>query len=417
MILDPTMRLAAALTRLDAVASRRRRPSRIPGSRRAMRGCATTSSSSSDAGIVRAPLTAWPVSWAGGRARRPRTHARAGAAAAWLAAALARVQAAAGDATRTGQPAARSLALRDPNSRWRCAASRDVPREEGEVVGAASSTLGERFAFRAAGDRRRRRRTTARTYPPRRQLCRRGARQLDAACRLHRSLVGAGLGGQPHLRQQCAADPVRSPSSAIIPIAIDHPWLQLDRAVPLRGDDGPARRRPRRRAERAVLRHARDLEAASARRDRHFAQRPVVRRRASLRPRHVLGPARSATTMTSRSRTSRATSWRASTRAGRCPWRRSPSMARRSARTRRISCRASTSVSFGIEFWGGFGDRSWRAHVEYADTACSFYESDPNFGCAYRNVIYSRRLPVLRPLDRPLDRRRQPASSPPASCS
>jgi hypothetical protein len=44
---------------------------------------------------------------------------------------------------------------------------------------------------------------------------------------------------------------------------------------------------------------------------------------------------------------------------------------------------------FGVEFTGGFGDRSWRAHLEYADTACSFYDSEPNFGCAYRNVIYS----------------------------
>ena len=43
---------------------------------------------------------------------------------------------------------------------------------------------------------------------------------------------------------------------------------------------------------------------------------------------------------------------------------------------------------FGVEVWGGFGDRSWRAHVEYADTACSFYDSEPKFGCAYRNVIY-----------------------------
>ncbi len=44
---------------------------------------------------------------------------------------------------------------------------------------------------------------------------------------------------------------------------------------------------------------------------------------------------------------------------------------------------------FGVEMTGGFGDRSWRAHFEYADTACSFYDSEPNFGCAYRNVIYS----------------------------
>lgn len=42
----------------------------------------------------------------------------------------------------------------------------------------------------------------------------------------------------------------------------------------------------------------------------------------------------------------------------------------------------------GVEAWGGLGDRSWRAHVEYADTACSFYRSEPQFGCAYRNEVY-----------------------------
>lgn len=44
---------------------------------------------------------------------------------------------------------------------------------------------------------------------------------------------------------------------------------------------------------------------------------------------------------------------------------------------------------FGVEMSGGFGERTWRAHLEYADTACSFYDSEPNFGCAYRNFIYS----------------------------
>jgi hypothetical protein len=44
---------------------------------------------------------------------------------------------------------------------------------------------------------------------------------------------------------------------------------------------------------------------------------------------------------------------------------------------------------FGVELTGGFGDRSWRAHIEYSDTACSFYDSEPNFGCAYRNAIYT----------------------------
>ena len=43
----------------------------------------------------------------------------------------------------------------------------------------------------------------------------------------------------------------------------------------------------------------------------------------------------------------------------------------------------------GVEIWGGIGDRSWRAHAEYADTACSFNKSEPEFGCAYLNSIYS----------------------------
>lgn len=44
---------------------------------------------------------------------------------------------------------------------------------------------------------------------------------------------------------------------------------------------------------------------------------------------------------------------------------------------------------FGAEVWGGWGERSWRAHVEYADTACAFYDNPPQFGCAYRNSIYT----------------------------
>jgi len=44
---------------------------------------------------------------------------------------------------------------------------------------------------------------------------------------------------------------------------------------------------------------------------------------------------------------------------------------------------------FGAEAWGGIGDRSWRAHVEYADTACGFDSSTPQWGCAYRSGAYS----------------------------
>ncbi|TAK56262.1 MAG: capsule assembly Wzi family protein [Gammaproteobacteria bacterium] len=43
----------------------------------------------------------------------------------------------------------------------------------------------------------------------------------------------------------------------------------------------------------------------------------------------------------------------------------------------------------GAESWGGWGARSWRVHAEYADTACIFNGSQPEFGCAYRNIIYS----------------------------
>jgi len=43
----------------------------------------------------------------------------------------------------------------------------------------------------------------------------------------------------------------------------------------------------------------------------------------------------------------------------------------------------------GLETWGGLGERSWRVHVEYADTACVFNEAEPEFGCAYQNVIYT----------------------------
>jgi hypothetical protein len=44
---------------------------------------------------------------------------------------------------------------------------------------------------------------------------------------------------------------------------------------------------------------------------------------------------------------------------------------------------------FGLETWGTWGDHSWRGTVEYADTACDFVNSQPDFGCAYENSIYT----------------------------
>ena len=44
---------------------------------------------------------------------------------------------------------------------------------------------------------------------------------------------------------------------------------------------------------------------------------------------------------------------------------------------------------FGAEGWGEWGSLAWRAHAEYADTACDFPTSPPEFGCAYTNGIYT----------------------------
>jgi len=44
---------------------------------------------------------------------------------------------------------------------------------------------------------------------------------------------------------------------------------------------------------------------------------------------------------------------------------------------------------FGVEVWGEIGAGSWRAHVEYADTACDFPNDPPQFGCAYESIIYT----------------------------
>jgi len=44
---------------------------------------------------------------------------------------------------------------------------------------------------------------------------------------------------------------------------------------------------------------------------------------------------------------------------------------------------------FGLEAWGSAGTYAYRIHVEYADTACDFLNSPPEFGCAYTNVIYT----------------------------
>lgn len=43
---------------------------------------------------------------------------------------------------------------------------------------------------------------------------------------------------------------------------------------------------------------------------------------------------------------------------------------------------------FGLETWGSSSLGGWRLRAEYADTACNFSRDEPEFGCAYRNTIY-----------------------------
>ena len=43
---------------------------------------------------------------------------------------------------------------------------------------------------------------------------------------------------------------------------------------------------------------------------------------------------------------------------------------------------------FGLETWGSAGSSTWRLRSEYSDTACIFTREQPQFDCAYRNALY-----------------------------
>lgn len=43
---------------------------------------------------------------------------------------------------------------------------------------------------------------------------------------------------------------------------------------------------------------------------------------------------------------------------------------------------------FGAELWGNSRLGSWRLRAEYTDTACVFSQEQPEYGCAYRNSLY-----------------------------
>lgn len=336
-----------------------------------------------DSGIVHAPLTAWPVSWAE-VARDTRSAGQDPERPAHLAAALERVRAQAAAATPTGVVSwrARVAGSAEPMTLRRFA---DVPREEGEVTAAAQYT-GERFAFRLQA-------TAVADASDGKDVRPDGS---YAGLVLGNWILSAGYldrwwgpGWEGSLILGTNARPLPSVSiERNYSDAIDHPWfawLGQWRLVTTMGqfegsrNDAPDARffgmratwKPHPRFEFGLSRSAQwcgegrpcdfdtflDLLAGKDN-DQAPSQQPGNQMAgADLR-------------------------WS-------LPWVPVAIYLQGIGEDEANSMPSKYLGLFGAEIWGGLGDRSWRAHAEYADTACAFYESEPQFGCAYRNVNYS----------------------------
>ncbi len=336
-----------------------------------------------DAGIVRAPLTAWPVSWAevardvNGRSADPGQNL-------WLAAALARVQSAASDATKTGRAVAdaRIAGAEQPMALRRFAYT---PREEAELSVGVQYT-GDRFAFRAQA-------TAVDDADDEKRLRPDGSYVAMALGNwmLHAGYVDRwwGPGWEGSLIYGNNARPI--PSATIernFSDAIDHPWLRWIgqwRVAATMGqlegtrDDAPDARfsgarvtwKPHQRVEIGISRSAQwcgdgrpcgldtfwDLLVGNDN-DQPLEEQPG-NQMAGFDARWSL------------------------------PWVPVAVYSQMIGEDEASLMPSQYLGLVGVEVSGGFGDRSWRAHLEYADTACSFYDSEPNFGCAYNNVIYS----------------------------
>lgn len=336
----------------------------------------------SDAGLIRAPLTAWPVSWA--EVVRDIDGIRPDARrAAWVEAALERVRNGARAARRSGALdwSARISGSEMPMQLRRFGAT---PRAEGELSAGAQFT-GDRFAFRLQA--------TGAADPEDDRSARPDgsyAAMVVGNWMLHAGYIDRwwGPGWEGSLIYGSNARPI--PSVTIernYSDAIDHPWLEwlgqwrfaatMGRLEGSR-DDAPDANffgarltwKPHRRVEIGITRSAQwcgdgrpcgagtfwDLLVGNDN-DQPPAEQPGnqlagfdARWSVPWAPVAVYGQ------------------MIGEDEAGRLP--------------------SQYLGLFGVEASGGFGDRSWRAHLEYADTACSFYDSEPNFGCAYRNVIY-----------------------------
>lgn len=337
----------------------------------------------SDAGIVHAPLTAWPVSWAevardvraaGDETQRP----------AYIIAALGRVRAAAADATQIGDIRldARIAGSEHPMTLRRFA---DVAREEGEIAAGAQYT-GERFAWRLQA-------TAVSNAADDKDLRPDGS---YAGVVFGNWMLSAGYidrwwgpGWEGSLIYGTNARPI--PSITLernYSDPFEHPWLawigQFRTVVTMGQLEGN-------------------------RHDAPHAQLFGMRFTWKPHPRLEVGISRSAQWCGDGRPCDLGTFWDLLTgndndqplpqqpgnqMAGfdlrwSLPWAPVAVYMQAIGEDEANYMPSKYLGLFGAEMWGGWGERSWRAHVEYADTTCAFYESDPQFGCAYHNGNYS----------------------------
>ncbi len=337
----------------------------------------------SDAGIVHAPLTAWPVSW-GEVARDVRNVADDPGRPAWLGAALQRVRAAAADATRIGEIewSARIAGSQNPMALRRFS---DVPREEGEASAGVQYT-GDRFAYRL-------------------QATGVADASDDQDIRADGSYVGMVLGNwimsagyidrwwgpgwEGSLILGTNARPM--PSVTIernYSDPIDHPWLAWIGQWRVSATMG---------------------RFESGRNDVEDPLFFGARLTWKPHPRLEVGLSRSAQwcgdgrpcgldtfwDLLSGNDNDQALADQPGNQMGGADLRWSLPWAPVALYVQAIGEDEANLMPskylglMGAEVWGGWGERSWRAHLEYSDTVCAFNESEPEFGCAYTNGIFT----------------------------
>jgi len=336
-----------------------------------------------DAGIVRAPLTAWPVSWAEVARDVGGLSLDAGKPD-WLRAALARVQASARVATRTGifEANARIAGSELPMALRRFG---DVPREEGELSAGAQYT-GHRFAYRLQA-------TAVADASDGREFRADGsyAAVVLGNWMLHAGYIDRwwGPGWEGSLIYSSNARPI--PSVTIernYSDPLEHPWLEwIGRwrfAVTmgqLEGSrvDAPNANffgarvtwKPHQRVEIGISRSAQwcgDGRPCDAGTFWDLISGNDNEQVPDEQPGNQLGGFDLRWSL---------------------PWAPIAVYAQAIGEDEAGLFPSKYLGLAGVEVWGGFGDRSWRAHVEYADTVCGFADAEPEFGCAYRHSIYT----------------------------